>query len=252
MQQLNSVTAALICSATAVASLAAAYWCGKKSASCAKQQQQQPKVQKAPLSPVSPIVPGAAYQTISEQHLEEDLMYRYAYLCSFCNFGEKDIELIHAVAPKLAPLVPKIVDAVYVKLFSYDVTKKQFMPRNTGYTGALPVTLEELTLDHDQIKYRKKFLGKYLEKLVTAKYDESLVIYLDKVGKMHTTVGGNSRLKVPLVHMNALMGFVADALTAIIADIMSEDSKETQLATIRAFNKLLWIQNDLITRHYQA
>ncbi|MGE3807885.1 MAG: hypothetical protein AB7K24_24740 [Gemmataceae bacterium] len=24
------------------------------------------------------------------------------------------------------------------------------------------------------------------------------------------------------------------------------------MATLRAFNKLLWLQNDLITRHYQA
>jgi len=27
---------------------------------------------------------------------------------------------------------------------------------------------------------------------------------------------------------------------------------DTQTRTLRAFNKLLWLQNDLINRHYQA
>jgi hypothetical protein len=51
------------------------------------------------------------------------------------------------------------------------------------------------------------------------------------------------------VQMNALMGFVADALIATILDL--ELDRETEVRTVRAFNKLLWLQNDLITRHYQ-
>jgi hypothetical protein len=48
--------------------------------------------------------------------------------------------------------------------------------------------------------------------------------------------------------MNALMGFVADALTATILSLGLD--RETEVRTLRAFNKLLWIQNDLINRHY--
>ena len=28
--------------------------------------------------------------------------------------------------------------------------------------------------------------------------------------------------------------------------------RETEVRTLRAFTKLLWLQNDLVTRHYQA
>jgi hypothetical protein len=49
--------------------------------------------------------------------------------------------------------------------------------------------------------------------------------------------------------MNALMGFVADALMGVILGLGLD--RETELRTLRAFNKLLWLQNDLITRHYQ-
>ena len=48
--------------------------------------------------------------------------------------------------------------------------------------------------------------------------------------------------------MNALMGFVADPFNATILGLGLE--KEAEAKAIRAFSKLLWIQNDLITRHY--
>jgi hypothetical protein len=50
--------------------------------------------------------------------------------------------------------------------------------------------------------------------------------------------------------MNALMGFVSDALTATILTLGLP--RDAEVRTLRAFNKLLWLQNDLITRHYQA
>ena len=57
-------------------------------------------------------------------------------------------------------------------------------------------------------------------------------------------------LDVPLVQMNALMGFVATALTATILSLGLE--RDTETRTVLAFEKLLWIQNDFISRHYQA
>jgi len=48
--------------------------------------------------------------------------------------------------------------------------------------------------------------------------------------------------------MNALMGFVADALTATVFGLGLD--RDTEQRLVRAFQKLLWIQNDLIQRHY--
>jgi hypothetical protein len=77
-----------------------------------------------------------------------------------------------------------------------------------------------------------------------------MVAYLDMVGKMHTPKAGSRDLDVPLVQMNALMGFVSDALTGIILGLGLD--REREVRTVRAFNKLLWLQNDLINRHYQG
>jgi len=186
---------------------------------------------------------------IDEARLEDDLGYRVQYLGEFMGFGAEDIAAIHAAAGAVAPLVTTLVNAVYDKLFSYDATKRHFMPRQFGYDGPLPDDLESLTQDHEQIRFRKSHLAKYLEKLVTAEYDGAMLKYLDIVGKIHTPKAGNPELNVPLVQMNALMGFVSDALVSTILGLGLD--RETEVRTLRAFNKLLWVQNDLITRHYQ-
>ncbi|VAX39629.1 hypothetical protein MNBD_PLANCTO02-2244 [hydrothermal vent metagenome] len=187
---------------------------------------------------------------INEAQLESDCDYRFSYLAEFIGFGEEDINVIHGAAEALAPLVPGLVDAVYEKLFSYDCTKRHFMPRQHGYEGDVPENINDLEQDHDMIQFRKKHLGGYLVKLVTKPYDGKMVAYLDMVGKMHTPKAGSDQLDIPLVQMNALMGFVADAFVATILGLGLD--KESEGKALRAFSKLLWIQNDLITRHYQG
>ena len=187
---------------------------------------------------------------IDEERLETDTLYRVGYVSEFMGFGEDDIRAIHASATHLAPLVPVLVDAVYEKLFSYDATKRHFVPRQSGYSGPVPESLESLAADHEMIKFRKEHLGRYLAALVTRDYNDKMVNYLDMVGKMHTPKAGSTELDVPLVQMNALLGFVSDALLNVILGLGL--NRETEVRTVRAFNKLLWLQNDLITRHYQA
>ncbi len=187
---------------------------------------------------------------IDEARLESDLGYRFAYLGEFVGFSDVDVATIHAAAPALAPLVPGLVDAVYDKLQTYGATWRHFLPRQFGYEGKLPENLDTLGQDHEMIQYRKQHLARYLTALVSRSYDRKMVEYLDMVGKMHTPAAGSVELEVPLVQMNALLGFVSDALVATILGLGLERQQEE--ATLRAFNKLLWLQNDLINRHYAA
>ncbi len=187
-------------------------------------------------------------QHIDEARLESDLAYRFEYLAGFMGFSEEDIDAIHGAAEHLAPIVPQLVDAVYDKLFQYDATWRHFVPRQHGYEGAVVEDLESLGMDDEVIQFRKQHLGRYLAALVTKPYDGKMVSYLDLVGAMHTSGQGSSNIDVPLVQMNALMGFVADALVATILGLGL--APELQTRTVRAFNKLLWLQNDLINRHY--
>lgn len=187
---------------------------------------------------------------IDEARLESDTQYRVAYLSEFMNFTPDDVAAIHGAASLLGPVVPALVDAVYVQLQRRDATWRHFVPWQFGYEGPVPSTLADVTIDHDLILFRKQHLIRYLVNLVTKPFDAKMVAYLDMVGKIHTPTAGAAEIAVPLVQMNALLGFVADALIAAVYAIGL--AREQEMRTVRAFNKLLWLQNDLINRHYQA
>jgi hypothetical protein len=192
--------------------------------------------------------PPAVVQHIDEAKLETDLMYRFQYLCEFIGLDKDDISIIHKYGPALGQLVPHVVQAVYNKLFSYDCTKRHFVVRNAGFAGQTASSLEDLTLTHDQIKFRMDILSKYLVKVFTADVDAKLINYLDYVGKIHTTKSGSKSIQVPLVQMNVLWGWISDILVDLLFTLNLEPEESKKL--IRAVNKLTWVQNDLISRHY--
>jgi hypothetical protein len=40
------------------------------------------------------------------------------------------------------------------KLFSFDITRASFLPRNSGFEGKIATRLEDITHDSPQIKFR--------------------------------------------------------------------------------------------------
>jgi hypothetical protein len=189
-------------------------------------------------------------QTIDEARLETDPQYRYEYLAEFIGFGQADAALIQGFAPHLGPRIGDLVEKTYTKLLSYDATARHFVPRQHGYEGDVPGNLTDLTANHPQIRFRKDHLNRYFMQLIGRSYDAKMVQYLDMVGRMHTPLAGSKGIVVPLVQMNALMGLLSDAIMEAVAESPLDAAKTLQ--TQRAFNKLLWIQNDFITRHYQS
>ena len=87
-----------------------------------------------------------------------DLPSRITYLTSFLELTSSDSEALLAAKPLIAPLIPTVLNMVYTKLLTYDITAKAFVPRNTGYEGEVVKSVEELSLEHPQIEMRKDFL----------------------------------------------------------------------------------------------
>ncbi len=136
----------------------------------------------------------------------------------------------------------------YERLLSFDATARHFVPKQHGFEGETPTGLAELSADDPQIKFRKDHLNRYFMQLIGRSYDAKMVLYLDTVGKMHTSAAGNKDIEVPLVQMNALMGLLADLLIDLVMEAPVDAATKSQ--TLKAFQKLLWIQNDFINRHY--
>jgi hypothetical protein len=195
------------------------------------------------------------------QHIDartlENLPDRISYLSSFLGLTSSDAEALLAAKPLVAPLVPTILDAVYSKLLSFDITAQSFVPKNTGYEGNVVKSVQELTLESPQIAYRKDFLKNYLVKLVSTgdlSPGSSFWVYLNNVGIMHTGKPGFKHrakrpdLRVEYIHMGALLGYVVDIVVGAVMEMEIDNVMKGRV--IRALNKVVWIQNDLFARHY--
>lgn len=189
-------------------------------------------------------------RVIDEDRLEADIQYRYDYLAEFIGFGPEDVASIQSAGPLLGPLIPQLVEQTYQKLLRYTATARHFVPRQAGYEGPVPSNLEHLTASHPQIQFRKEHLARYFMQILSRSYDAKMVLYLDMVGKIHTPRAGSDEIDVPLVQMNALMGLISDILGEALVSQCSD--LPTAWRMLRSFQKLLWLQNDFITRHYQA
>ncbi|KAB5590704.1 hypothetical protein CTheo_5852 [Ceratobasidium theobromae] len=206
-----------------------------------------------PIEPSTTTMPPM--QHVDAELIETDLQARIDYLAKFIEFGAADVEALHGAAPIVKGLVPAAVDAVYEKLFSFDITRASFMTRHTGFQGKVAARLEDITHESEQIKFRKDILKVWVVKVFTADYtDPKTFEYLDRVGVMHTGKSGfkhrekKDPLFVDYVHCAILLGYVQSMLTSAV---MGQDlPEEVKTATLVAINKVMWIQNDLFARHY--
>jgi hypothetical protein len=64
----------------------------------------------------------AKMQHVDTTALDSDLTARIAYLSSFLELTAEDVKALLAAKPLIAPLVPAILEKVYVKLLSFDIT----------------------------------------------------------------------------------------------------------------------------------
>ncbi|KAG6840020.1 hypothetical protein C0991_009551 [Blastosporella zonata] len=188
------------------------------------------------------------------QHIDpaslEHLPTRIQYLRNFIGFSTDDAAALHAAKPYVAPLVPVVIDMVYEKLLSFDITANAFVPRQPGYTGEIPTQVKDLSLDHPQIRFRKDFLTGYVQKLVSMDYaSDASWEYLDKVGLMHTGAAGFAHrskrpgLRVEYIHCAILLGYVEDILVNAVATHPDLDL-DTKVAVMRAVNKVQLPQSD--------
>lgn len=184
---------------------------------------------------------------------------RVRYLASFLSFSPSDGAAINASKPLLVPLVPAILDIVYSKLLEYDITAAAFVPRQDDKeSGPAPTIPQDLSLNHEHIRLRQDFLKKYLVRILDNDNwtpESPFWAYLDTVGIAHTGVPGfkhrvkKAALRVEYMHLGLLLAYVEEVFVSTVLDMDQLDMK-TKKAVLLAWNKVLWIQNDLFARHY--
>ncbi|PHH87653.1 hypothetical protein CDD83_8587 [Cordyceps sp. RAO-2017] len=181
---------------------------------------------------------------IQREDLYTNLEARILYLHSFLDFSSNDIEALITGAKYVRALIPAVVNIVYKKLLQYDITARAFTTRSTSFDGPVDAVPDE---DSPQILHRKMFLRAYLNKLCSDPSRMEFWEYLDKVGMMHVGLGRKHPLHIEYVHLGACLGYIQDIMTeAILSHPRMHIQRKTAL--VKALNKVIWIQNDLMAK----
>jgi hypothetical protein len=195
----------------------------------------------------------------------DTLSNRVAYLKALLDFTSDDAAALQSLAanPVIKPLLPAVLDTVCMKLFSFDAEIPSHLSAPRDMEGTTKSTRVP-TLNLSQNASRE-FLKTYLFELVTADYDADevwehldrmVVTYIESIsyelGSTYTSVtcflgaspwvrkGTGSSL---LYFFCLSLGQVDDTLSSTILDHPTLDN-ETKTSVLRAFNKVMWIQND--------
>ena len=187
---------------------------------------------------------------IDNNRLHSDLRYRFEYLSKFLNFTSDDITMLNTFAPVVFPLVPVVVDAMYRKLFSFDITKRYFIICNEGFEGFLPKNHCGVTLESAQMEIRKDMLSVYLKRILTQRdWNDAFLQYLLQIAQVHVDQAGPSMISVDYMHINALLGLLEHSLINLLCSSTTFD-ETTKHGILMAINKFFWIQNDFFTMYY--
>lgn len=169
---------------------------------------------------------------IDETRLEHDLAYRFGYLASFIGLTDRERALVRAARPALRDRLDHIVTQISAAMLA-----RPAMLRHFALDGGSP-----------QAQLLERHLRAWIEGLIAKSREPGLAAWMDRVGAMHRAGAGDPRVDVPRVQMNALLGLLSDLILAEVQALDLPADRRFEIA--RAFSKLLWIQNDLIQRHY--
>ncbi|MCC6524197.1 MAG: hypothetical protein IT373_16170 [Polyangiaceae bacterium] len=174
----------------------------------------------------SPARTGAARteldpELVDEARLETDAAYRFAFVRQYVGLTDEDLALARASRSLMARMVPELLAAVHGRLTGWAATRRHF---------------------HDDALVTVHLRG-YVESLLLLRGDDAQALWFERVARAHTPEAGDPMVSVPLVQIDALLGFIADQV--IVGIDRLELPPDRKIRAIRAFSKLLWVQNDM-------
>lgn len=187
---------------------------------------------------------------IDRARLDTELIYRFEYISKFLNFTKDDISVLNALAPMLFSYIPAVVETIYKKLNSLDITKKYFICDDDEFDTCTSNEDTKITITSSQSFLLKDTLSIYLKRiLIQTDWNETFLQYLSEIGDLNIDHKHSKEMNSNYIHINALFCFMEHSMVEMILKAENLDTKKKR-AGVRALNKVFWIQNSLFTMHH--
>ncbi|MBI1325655.1 hypothetical protein GC170_21025 [bacterium] len=185
---------------------------------------------------------------VDEAALEIDVEYRFRYVRDFVGLTSSDVEAVRESSHLLREKMPQLADALLTKLLETDESMRFFVPTDEARNSRRSANSQNLTQDHPRVLQIRQNVIQFLDELVSGQYDDPAFAFaLDKIGATHARAD-RADAKVPMTQINAMMGFLSDRLIAKARSLGLPHDRE--IALITALQKLIWIQMNMMVRHY--
>ncbi|KIV87416.1 hypothetical protein PV11_02964 [Exophiala sideris] len=181
---------------------------------------------------------------VSRRDLYTSLSTRVAYLQQFLDFGPNDVNAINEGRKHITAVIPDIVDMVYKKVLKHDITAR-ILSNNDSRDEENP--MDWVREEDVRFKSRKMGMRWWITKLVSDPTKTEYWEYLDKVGLRYVGKGRSCLLYVDYIFLGACLGYIQDSMTQAIFSQPGLDLAH-KIALVRAFGKVIWIQNDLMAK----
>lgn len=151
-------------------------------------------------------------------------MQQYNTLKTHYKFTEEEAQILHDLQPRMEKLADRFIDEFYDYIWGFGKTA-QFLKNK------------------DIIAHHRKKIKEWFVNLFCGNYDMSYFTYIYRIGEVHVRIG------LPTHYVNAAFTFVRTFVLQSIEE--NFESKEHHIKEIRAVEKIIDINLDVLTSSYR-
>lgn len=161
----------------------------------------------------------------------------FRHMAQFVGFTREDSEAIKQSQLVIEKYIPEIVGKFYDHLLHYPPTRRYFLKKEGG-------------IDQEYLQFRMVHLTNFWRRTASGEYDDEYASFVDKVGLAHTSRGADPKVYIPERYVIGQVGFVQHAIGEALRKELHELDPALEARASRAWNLLLMVLLEMLSRAY--
>lgn len=161
----------------------------------------------------------------------------FRHMAQFVGFAKEDVVAIKESQLVIEKHIPDFVAQFYDHLLHYPPTRKYFIKKDGE-------------VDEPYLELRMTHLTTFWRRTASGEYDDEYANYADKVGLAHTSQGADPDIYIAERYVIGQVGFMQHALTEALQQELHEADPDLEARATKAWNLLLMVLLEMLSRAY--
>jgi nitrite reductase/ring-hydroxylating ferredoxin subunit len=161
----------------------------------------------------------------------------FQYMSEFAGLAPEDAETIRETRFIIEKHIPAIIGGFYAQLLRFPATRKHFLKPD----GAV---------DQEYLEMRMQHQANFWRRVASGQFDEDFARFTDYVGRAHTSHGADPKVYIPQRYVIGMIGFMQRGIADALSAELQEYDPELAHKGTRAWNALLTVILEMLTRPY--